>query len=92
MKFCAKCTCAQYCSSKCQAKDWKKAHIASFRQILWLRHAIFYFEQLEPPDEDVTFPSVKLEASEDSTEASKNSDEVEVLAFYFVALDKSKNS
>ena len=57
-----------------------------------MRHAIFYFEQLEPSNEDVTFPSVKLEASKDSNEASENSDEVEVLAFYFVALDKSKNS
>ena len=67
-------------------------HRASCCQILWLRHAIFYFEQLEPSDEDVTFPSVKLEASEDSDEASKNSDEVEVLVFYFLKPDKSKYS
>ena len=70
MKFCAKCTCAQYCSSK-----WKKVHRASCHQILWLRHAVFYFEQLEASDEDVTFPSVKLEASENSDEG---------VAFYFV--------
>ena len=52
----------------------------------------FYFVELEASDEDVTFPSVKLEASEDSNEASKDSDEVEVLAFYFLKPDKSKYS
>ena len=91
MKFCTKCTCVQYCSGKCQANDWKKVHRASGCQILWLRHAIFFFEQLEPSDKDFTIfllPS-PLEASEDSDEAS---DEVEVLAYYFVAVDESKNS
>ena len=64
MKFCAKCTCARYCSSKCQAKDCKNAHRASCRQILWLRHAIFYFEQLEAFDEDVNFHHVEQDFAE----------------------------
>ena len=55
MKFCAKCTCAWYCSSKCQAKDWKNSHRASCCKILWLRHAIFYLLELEASNETWLF-------------------------------------
>ena len=81
--------CAKYCSSKYQVKDWKNVHRASCHHILWLRHAIFYFVQMEASNEDVTFHCVEMEASKNSDEASKNSDEG--LAFYFVELEDSKN-